>query len=300
MIGMLVAALFAGQLAVPSSALAAGASLFRCTGPSGEIAFTSNRAGYSNCRAIHVPAPDPAPAPAPAPAQAGTAAAPKVEFRSAPGAAQPSAPVAASKPDRVTRGAVYRYVKDGVTHYTNRQPAGVRASVVFTYMESCFACAVRPGLDFHSVALNRDAFSEEIALAAARHGVDPAFVRAVIHAESAFNPNALSNKGAQGLMQLMPATAERFGVTDAFTPAQNIEGGTRYLAWLLQRFGGDARLAAAGYNSGEGSVDRYGGVPPFQETQRFVERVGILHSRYGAGAGVPAGATASSMSAGPN
>jgi soluble lytic murein transglycosylase-like protein len=111
-----------------------------------------------------------------------------------------------------------------------------------------------------------------------------------VHAESAFNPNALSRVGAQGLMQLMPATAERFGVDDPFAPAQNIEGGTRYLAWLLKRFNGDTRLAAAGYNAGEGAVDRFGGVPPYEETQRFVERVGILHQRYGASLGVAAGA----------
>ena len=273
-------------LAAPSPGHAA--SLYRCTGPSGEIAFTSSRAGYRNCRAIHVPAP--APGPAQAPAASAPAPEPKVEFRSAPAGAEPALPGAASKPDRTTRGAVYRYVKDGVTHYTNRRPAGVKAAVVFTYIESCFACAVRPGLDFHSVRLNRDAFADEIAAAAARHGVDPAFVRAVVHAESAFDPNALSNKGAQGLMQLMPATAERFGVSDPFTPAQNIEGGTRYLAWLLKRFNGDTRLAAAGYNSGEGNVDRYGGVPPFEETQRFVERVGILHGRYGTGVVASTGA----------
>ncbi|MCK7592570.1 lytic transglycosylase domain-containing protein [Pseudomarimonas salicorniae] len=293
------AVLLAGLTGLALPAPAAAASLFRCTGPNGEIAFTSSRVGYSNCRAIHVPEPVPAPRSAtPAATPPGGSQA-KVEFRSAPAGAEPATPVAATAPDRTTRGAVYRYVKDGVTHYTNRRPAGVKAAVVFTYIESCFACSVRPGLDFHSVALNRDAFSEEVLAAAARHGVDPAFVRAVIHAESAFNPMALSNKGAQGLMQLMPATADRFGVLDAFTPAQNIEGGTRYLAWLLKRFNGDTRLAAAGYNSGEGNVDRYGGVPPFEETQRFVERVGILHARYGAGGGAPVAAAAAS-SAGPN
>lgn len=298
MIAMAGCALLIAQALLVPLARSAEASLYRCTGSSGEIAFTSSRAGYRNCRAIHVPAPVPASQAKPGAAASGT---PRVEFRSAPGAAEPAAAGVTAKPDRVTRGAVYRYIKDGVTHYTNRRPPGVQAAVVFTYMESCFACAVRPGLDFHTVALNRDAFSDEIALAAARHGIDPAFVRAVIHAESAFNPNALSNKGAQGLMQLMPATAERFGVADAFTPAQNIEGGTRYLAWLLQRFNGDPRLAAAGYNSGEGSVDRYGGVPPFEETQRFVERVGILHARYGAGTGSAARATTSAaVSAGPD
>jgi hypothetical protein len=294
----MAAGIAAGLLAwlVPAAPLAA--ALYRCTGANGEIAFTSSKAGYRNCRSVHVPQPPAAAGPAKPPAAAGSESSPRVEFRSAPAGTEPSPPAATAGPERTTRGAVYRYVKDGVTHYTNRRPVGVRASVVFTYIESCFACAVRPGLDFHSVVLNREAFVDEINAAAERHGIDPALVRAIVHAESAFDPNALSNKGAQGLMQLMPATAERFGVSDAFTPAQNIDGGTRYLAWLLKRFDGDPRLAAAGYNAGEGSVDRYGGVPPFEETQRFVERVAILHARYGAAA---AGASAvSTASAGAN
>lgn len=271
---------------------ASAGTLYRCTGSKGETAFTSSKAGYSNCKAVST-VPD---APPPAPAKAPDTA--KVEFRSAAGSAAPNAPVSNRQPDRVTRGAVYRYIKDGVTHYTNRPPKGVRSAVLFTYIESCFACRVVSSVDFESVALRTDAFVDEVAAAAATHGVDPAFVRAVIHAESAFNPNAVSNKGAQGLMQLMPATAKRFGVDDAFTPAQNIDGGTQYLAWLLKRFKGNARLAAAAYNSGEGAVDRFAGVPPYQETQVFVERVGILHRRYGqALAALGAGAVAAGSTA---
>ncbi len=130
------------------------------------------------------------------------------------------------------------------------------------------------------MGLNTTAFANEIRLAGAAHGVEEALVRAVIHAESAFNFNALSNKGAQGLMQLMPATAARFGVVDPFSAEQNISGGTAYLAWLLKRFKGDVSLAVAGYNAGEGAVDRFGGVPPYEETQVFVERVGVLLQRY--------------------
>lgn len=264
--------------ALPQSAMAG--SLYRCKGAGGETAFTSSREGYTDCRLIQT-VPDPEPV-KPAAANAPAAPSAKVEFRTAAGEQAPVEPARSESADRVTRGAVYRYMKDGVAHYTNRRPAGVQAKVLFTYIESCFACNVSSAVDFHSVALRTDVFVDEIARAASTHGVDPAFVRAVIHAESAFNPNAMSNKGAQGLMQLMPATAERFGVSDPFTPAQNIDGGTRYLGWLLQRFNGDTRLAAAAYNSGEGSVDRFGGVPPYDETQVFVERVGILHQRYAA------------------
>ena len=95
--------------------------------------------------------------------------------------------------------------------------------------------------------------------------MDEAIVRAIIHAESSFNPNALSRVGAQGLMQLMPPTARRFGVTNSYDAnVQNIRGGVQYLAWLLKRFNGNLTLAAAGYNAGEGAVDRYKGVPPYQ------------------------------------
>jgi hypothetical protein len=103
--------------------------------------------------------------------------------------------------------------------------------------------------------------------------VSPALVLAVIAVESAGRPRAVSHAGAQGLMQLIPATAERFGVRDAFDPGQNIRGGVAYLDWLMGEFGGDAVLALAGYNAGEGAVRRNGGVPPFAETRDYVPRV---------------------------
>lgn len=128
--------------------------------------------------------------------------------------------------------------------------------------------------------LRLDAYAAEIDAASTQWGVDPMLVRAVVHAESAFNPSAVSPKGAQGLMQLMPGTAARFGVTDPFDPKQNVDAGVRYLAWLLERFAGDARLATAAYNAGEGAVDRHGGVPPYAETEAYVVKVEALTHAY--------------------
>lgn len=108
---------------------------------------------------------------------------------------------------------------------------------------------------------------------AARYNLDTELVLRVIEAESGGNPRAVSPKGAMGLMQLMPETARALGVSDPFDPVQNIEGGVRYLSHLLQRFGGDLRLALAAYNAGPGRVQQYGGVPPFPETQRYLERI---------------------------
>lgn len=111
-----------------------------------------------------------------------------------------------------------------------------------------------------------------------RHGVDPRLLHAVIWQESKYKPTAESHAGAQGLMQLMPATARRFKCDDANDPASNVEAGTKYLRWLLKRFEGNITLALAGYNAGEGNVDKHAGVPPFAETQNYVR---IITGRYG-------------------
>ena len=103
--------------------------------------------------------------------------------------------------------------------------------------------------------------------------LDPALIKSVMHAESAFDPAALSKKGARGLMQLMPGTARRYGVTQILDPQQNVLAGSRYLRDLLRQFNGDMRLALAGYNAGENAVVKYGGIPPYTETQHYVQRV---------------------------
>ena len=116
-------------------------------------------------------------------------------------------------------------------------------------------------------------FDHHIEAAAALHQLDPNLVKAVIKAESAFDQWAVSSKGAQGLMQLWPPTARRFGVSDPFDARQNIFAGTRYLRILLDMFGGDVSLALAGYNAGENAVRRYGGIPPYRETRNYVRKV---------------------------
>ncbi len=132
------------------------------------------------------------------------------------------------------------------------------------------------GVLIHSRGFRRRArpeFDPYIEDAASKFGVSADFVRAIISVESAFDEFAVSSKGAKGLMQLMPATARRFGVTNPFDPAQAIMGGTEYLSYLLGLFRGDMELAAAGYNAGENAVLRYGGVPPYKETRNYVVKI---------------------------
>ena len=114
--------------------------------------------------------------------------------------------------------------------------------------------------------------------AGAKQGVDPRFIHAVIWQESKYQQRARSHAGAQGYMQLMPATAKRFGCDDPHDPVENISAGTKYLSWLLKRFAGNVELALAGYNAGEGAVDKYDGVPPYNETRNYVK---IISKRYG-------------------
>ena len=131
--------------------------------------------------------------------------------------------------------------------------------------------------------LDRDGAEKIVREAAERHRVDPALVRAVIETESGWNPAAKSRKGAIGLMQMMPTTAQRFGVNDAWSPQQNVDAGVRYLKVLLQRYDGNLDLALAAYNAGEGAVDRAHGIPAFRETRDYVQKVQNAYFRPGSG-----------------
>ncbi len=283
--------------------------VYRCEGNDGVAGYGSRKVPGQRCTLVanyrstpNRSAPSratpsraaPVPADAAASATAATNAdpslAPITPLDAAGPAAQPGAAPAGGRAPRYAgmgTSVVYSYVDaSGVRHFSNRKPAGVAGISVNHYrypvfvMDTCYACAPLPKVSFTALRLNTAAYRDEIAAAARANGVEEAIVRAIIHAESSFNPRALSRVGAQGLMQLMPATARRFGVSDAFDAPQNIQGGVAYLAWLLKRYDGDLTLAAAGYNAGEGAVDRYKGVPPYDETRRYVSRVRVLAERY--------------------
>jgi soluble lytic murein transglycosylase-like protein len=283
----------AAQLLAPA---AVAGTVYRCEGKDGVRSYSSKRVPGAACTAVSTYSESrsrrgSAPATAPAPAAAGAVTAAATQGTATAATATPAGAGTSSprKARFVRMGAstTYSYVDaNGVRNYSNRRPKGVanvsvsRVEYPIFEIETCFACGVQPKVNFGKVTLNTSAYQAEIAAAARDFGVEEAIVRAIIHAESAYRPNALSRVGAQGLMQLMPATARRFGVSNAFDAGQNIRGGVQYLSWLLKRFNGNLTLAAAGYNAGEGAVDRHKGVPPYSETRRYVERVGMLADRY--------------------
>jgi len=139
----------------------------------------------------------------------------------------------------------------------------------FNFTGLAFSPGMAPDVD---AATRGETIPEDIR-AGERAGVDPRFIHAVIKQESKYDPKAVSHVGAQGLMQMMPATAKRFGLKDPFDATANVAAGTKYLKWLLNRFDGDVSLALAGYNAGEGAVDKYQGVPPYSETQNYVKKI---------------------------
>lgn len=173
---------------------------------------------------------------------------------------------------------VYRYQQaNGVTAFSDRAPKNRPYQLV---RFDCFACELQSTVNWHNTPLFLQKYQQEISVAAKNHQLDPALLRAVIHAESAFNPKALSKSGAAGLMQLMPDTATEVGVKNVWHQQQNIQGGASYLSSLIKRYKGNMKLAMAAYNAGPGAVDKHQGIPPYAETQRYVERVQLLLSRY--------------------
>ncbi len=269
---------------VPGTVRASGT--WKCTTADGGVAYVNNhRSDYSHCKAISVPASGPASGLSTASPKRPTAGAWQYHESRA-DEQPPAAPKAAAKHKsgtRIVKGAVYRIRrKDGVSEYTNIRPRGhgKGVSLLFHYIATCRACDVHSDTDWATVPLKLGKYAAQISKAASDFGVDRSLLRALIHAESGFDPQALSHKGAQGLTQLMPATAAEMGVSNAFDPGQNIRGGARYLASLLKTFKGDARLATAAYNAGAAAVRKYGGVPPYAETRVYVDRVGLLARRY--------------------
>jgi soluble lytic murein transglycosylase-like protein len=176
---------------------------------------------------------------------------------------------------------VYKWTdENGIVTFSNIAPPADQDFQVLRF--PCYAADPKcRSVSWEKVPLNTRAYRAEIRSAAQYNAIEESLIRAIIHAESAYQPDAQSPKGAQGLMQLMPETQAELDVADPFDPEANINGGTRYLSQLLEEFDGDFELAAAAYNAGPNAVYRYGGVPPFDETQEYVRRVKILYRRYG-------------------
>jgi hypothetical protein len=175
-------------------------------------------------------------------------------------------------------GMLYEREQDGVTVYSTRNLPGSTRLMAFTVTPPPGATA-HPGLG--SMGPARPVVYSAIFHAAARaNGIEDAWLRAIAHAESDLRGDAISPKGAQGIMQLLPATTLHYRVQDPFSPTQSIKGGAQYLGELLRRYKGDRRLAAAAYNAGIGAVARYDGIPPYAETQAYVDKVDALYALY--------------------
>jgi hypothetical protein len=183
---------------------------------------------------------------------------------------------------------IYQYTDEsGVIHFSNVSVGGSKKyrkvkteQTAVRHQKQATRPAPSPAAN-PSPIKNIPAYSDIINSACGRHGIDPALVHAVVKVESDFNPYALSRKGAMGLMQLMPQTAVEMNVRDSFNPHENIDGGVKYLRYLIDRYEGNLSLALAAYNSGETSVKKWGTIPPFPETQNYVRRILRLYNGTG-------------------
>lgn len=177
-------------------------------------------------------------------------------------------------------GTIYTYTApDGSVHLSNVPPDSRYTLLISDEGEKC----PEPLLPLAPAAApaNKSRFDQLVSEVARGYGLESALLHAVISVESRYNPNAQSPKGAGGLMQLMPATAKRFGVADVFDPTQNLHGGAKYLRHLLRLFNSDVKLALAAYNAGENAVARYDGtIPPFRETMEYVPKVLDYYRKY--------------------
>lgn len=178
----------------------------------------------------------------------------------------------------VVNGTLYERQQDGRTVYSTRNLPGSTPVLAFT-VETPKGEPAHAGLG--RVGTPRlDRFATQFRAASRKTGVDDAYLRAIAHAESGFDPDAVSPKGAVGVMQLMPATAREYGVADPRSPDASIDAAARHIRALSRRYRGDLMLVAAAYNAGAGVVARYGGVPPYRETREYIEKVQALYVRY--------------------
>jgi soluble lytic murein transglycosylase-like protein len=195
--------------------------------------------------------------------------------REEPAASATAAPASAGR-----QQIVYRYWSRSQRRWIRVKPAspsGRRARSAADEVSRLVAAAEHNAADANIAPVTSAAIEGIIAQAAARHNVDPNLVRAIVKVESNFNPRAVSRAGAQGLMQLMPATARELNVSSAFDPHQNVDAGVRHLKSLLADFNGDVELSLAAYNAGAGAVRRYRGVPPYSETRNYVKKITSLY-----------------------
>lgn len=176
---------------------------------------------------------------------------------------------------------IYSYVdKDGVMHFTNVPTSNKYSTRKYRYVGNEFSGIRFIRMPTPFTRTNCNQYDDIIRRASKVHGIKYELVKAIIHAESSFNPNAVSSAGACGLMQLMPENIDKFNVSDPFDPQENIMAGTKFFRQLLDRYDSDLRLTLAAYNAGPGAVDQYQGIPPFPETKDYVSRVLAYYDNY--------------------